>query len=167
MLVSISTEASLFCLFPASLTLLNLTCHQTFPSPIRGSRRRLCEGVARENSCIKRQNSAVASAKVMQARQLASITRTLLSMSQGKGPMCRLMTRVMYALFESRISWCDKLKIMSILRYELEFWLLGLEQFRSQPIWRTAAVVRVVYSDASELKAWSICCTGSVVPQTS
>ena len=47
-------------------------------------RRRSCEGVAGENSCIKRQNSAVASAKVVQARQLASITGTLLSMSQGK-----------------------------------------------------------------------------------
>ena len=99
---------------------------------------------------LKEKIARVASAKVVQARQLASITGTLLSMSRGIGPMCRLMTRAMYALIESRVSWCDRLKITSEARYELEFWLSGLERFRSQPIWRTAAAVRVVYSDASD-----------------
>ena len=103
-------------------------------------------------AALKEKIATVASAKVVQARQLASITGTLLSMSRGIGPMCRLMTRAMYALIESRVSWCDRLKITSEARYELEFWLSGLERFRSQPIWRTAAAVRVVhvYSDASD-----------------
>ena len=101
-------------------------------------------------AALKDKIAVVAKAKMVQARHLASITGTLLSMSMGIGPVCRLMTRAMYALIESRMLWCNNLKVTSEVRSELEFWLLGLETFKSRPIWCSPAAVRVVYSDASD-----------------
>ena len=99
---------------------------------------------------LKDRIAALAKADYVQARHLASITGTLLSMSLGVGPVSRLMTRSMYALIESRVSWCDQLRVTREARGELEFWLSGLEVFKSQPIWHSPSAVRVVYSDASD-----------------
>ena len=94
--------------------------------------------------------AAVAKADYVQARHLASITGTLLSMSLGISPVSHLMTRAMYALIESKVSWCDQLSVTGEVRYELEFWMSGLEKFKSQPFWHSPSAVRVVYSDASD-----------------
>ena len=99
---------------------------------------------------LKHSMASVAAAGQVQARHLASITGTLLSMSLGIGPVSRLMTRAMYALIESRVSWCEQLSLTREVRCELEFWMSGLEKFKSQPIWHSPSAVRVVYSDASD-----------------
>ena len=101
-------------------------------------------------AALKDKIAAIAAAGQVQARHLASITGILLSMSLAVGPVSRLMTRAMYALIESRVSWCDQLSVTGEVRYELEFWMSGLEKFKSQPIWHSPSAVRVVYSDASD-----------------
>ena len=101
-------------------------------------------------AALKDSMASVATAGQVQARHLASITGTLLSMSLGIGPVSRLMTRAMYALIESRVSWCEQLSVTREVKYELEFWMSGLEKFKSQPIWHSPSAVRVVYSDASD-----------------
>ena len=60
------------------------------------------------------------------------------------------MTHSMYALIESRMSWCEMLRITRELRNEFKFSLTGLETFKSQLIWHRPSTVRVVYSDASD-----------------
>ena len=68
------------------------------------------------------------------------------------GPVRRLMMQAMYALIESRVSWCDQLRLTGEARYKLEFWLSGLESFRAQPICRSPSAVREVHSDASDMR---------------
>ena len=94
--------------------------------------------------------SAVAAQKYVHARELASVTGKLIAMSLGIGPVSRLMTRAMYALIESRSSWCDKLVLNEEVKREIEFWVSGLKMFNSQPIWHRPSAVRIVYSDASD-----------------
>ena len=53
------------------------------------------------------------------------------AMGLGIGPVCRFMTRSLYAVVQERVNVilspeaCD----------ELTFWLSGLEDYNSQPIW--------------------------------
>ena len=60
------------------------------------------------------------------------------------------MTRGMYALLESRVSWWESLEISPDARQELEFWRACMSDYNCQPIWHSPSAVRVVYSDASD-----------------
>ena len=86
----------------------------------------------------------------MCARQLASVIGTIFSMSLAVGPVSRFMTRSMYMLLDSRLSWRDMLKITPDARQEHGFWKACLADYNSQPIWHSPSAVRVVYSDASD-----------------
>ena len=92
---------------------------------------------------------AVAKLKYIQARELGSVTGTLMSMNLAIGRVSCLMTWMMYGLIESVVSWCDKLMITDQARSEIECLLLRLESLNSQPVWREPSVVRIAYSDAS------------------
>ena len=70
-------------------------------------------------AALKDKIATVAGAELVQARHLASITETLLSMSLGIGPVCRLMTPGRYAFIESITFWSYQLKLMSEVRNEL------------------------------------------------
>ena len=83
------------------------------------------------------------------ARSIASVTGKIISMSLAIGPVSRLMTRSLYALLNSRQSWCGKLPLSQEAKSELQFWLEGLETWNGQGIWHSPAAIRVVYTDAS------------------
>ena len=85
-------------------------------------------------AALKIRIAAIMSANYVQVRHLASITGTLLLMSIRIDPGSYLMTRAMYALTESRVSWCDQLRLTEEAKSELEFWLSRLERFRTQLI---------------------------------
>ena len=51
------------------------------------------------------------------------------------------MTRSMYTLLESRAS---------LAQHVIKFWIEGLGQYNSQPIWYTPSAIRIAYTDASE-----------------
>lgn len=72
-------------------------------------------------------------------------------MSLALGPVARLMTRCMYAVLESRMSWCDMLDVTDGVREELRFWTQSLVTFNGQPIRYKPSALRVVYSDASNV----------------
>ena len=63
------------------------------------------------------------------ARQLAGVIGTIISMSLAIGPVSRFMTRSIYMLLESRLSWWDMLKITPDARQELEFWKASLADY--------------------------------------
>ena len=86
----------------------------------------------------------------IQARQLASIVGSIISMGLAVGPLTRFMTRSMYALLNSRQSWSTMLTISSEAQQEMLFWWDCLAVHCGQPIWHSPSAVQVVYSDASE-----------------
>ena len=83
------------------------------------------------------------------ARNLASVIGKITSMAVAVGPVSRLMTRSLYALLNSRQSWCSQLPLSQEAKSELQFWLTSLEAWNGQGIWHSPAAVRVVYTDAS------------------
>ena len=87
---------------------------------------------------------------MLPARSFASITGKLISMSIALGPVARLMTRSLYALINTRCSWCHVLLISSEAKAELQFWINQLEEFNYQGIWYSPSTIRLVYSDTSD-----------------
>ena len=83
------------------------------------------------------------------ARQIASVAGTIMSMSLALGSVSRLMTRSMYAVINSRKSWCQKLGLTKEAQDEVEFWLARISEFNGQDIWQKPSALRLVYSDAS------------------
>ena len=70
-------------------------------------------------SCLQR--------SVISARELASITGQIISMSCAVGNLTRLSTRSCYLSIEQRTSWDDLLCISSELRRELSFWINSID----------------------------------------
>ena len=85
------------------------------------------------------------------AKQIASLVGKIISMSMALGPIARFMTRSLYALLESRDTWCDLLEVTPEARVEMEFWKISLSLYNGQPIWCKPSAVAVVYSDASDI----------------
>ena len=86
----------------------------------------------------------------VKAKFLASMLGKIMSMSITFRPVSRFMTRSLYAVMESRQSWCEPLQLSEEAKAELYFWSTSLEVYNAQPIWHSPSAVRVVYSDASE-----------------
>ena len=99
---------------------------------------------------LYKQLEEAAKRETIQARCLASIIGKIISMSLGLGPVARLQTRSMYAVLNSRQSWCQFLRISHEAEMELRFWLGQLKCFNGQNIWHSPSAIRVVYSDASD-----------------
>ena len=82
-------------------------------------------------------------------RHLASIVGQIISMGLAVGPVARLRSRYTYDILNQRRSWFDRVRLSCEAREELDFWKNNIEFFNGQPIWFTAGVTRVAYSDAS------------------
>jgi len=59
------------------------------------------------------------------------------------------MMRSLYAVLNSRISWCAQLQLSEEAKQELKFWLTRIQHFNGQNLWPKPSAVRVVYSAAS------------------
>ena len=88
-------------------------------------------------------------ARLLPAKQLASLIGKIMSMSPALGSVTRLMTHSLYAALDSRIGWCHKLLLPDEALQEIEFWHSEIANFNGKHIWPKPSVVRVVYSDAS------------------
>ena len=88
----------------------------------------------------------------LHAKLLASVVERLISMGLAVGPISRFMymMRSLYAVLETRQSWCDRLILTPEAQAELNFWASSLADYTVLPIWRSPSAVRVVYSDASD-----------------
>ena len=85
----------------------------------------------------------------LKARDLASITGKIISMSLALGPVSRLMTRSMYALLNTKEHRRQSLTITPEVKEELQFWINQVDHINGKEIWHSPSAVRVVYSDAS------------------
>ena len=88
-------------------------------------------------------------AKSAGAKQIASITGSIISMSLALGSVSGLMTRSLFAVLNTRISWWQKLGLTKQARDEVGFWLARISEFNGQNIWPKPSALRIVYSDAS------------------
>ena len=88
--------------------------------------------------------------KLVPAKQLASVVGSIISMGLAIGPVSRFMTRSLYTLLNTKLSWWEMLEVTPEAHQELEFWKACLDDYNCQPIWHSPSAVRVVYSDASD-----------------
>ena len=68
-------------------------------------------------------------------------------MSVAIGPVARLVTKGLYALFNTRVSWFQALPLSEEPRAELLFWNTEIQRFNGQ---NTSALRVVIYTDASD-----------------
>ena len=60
------------------------------------------------------------------------------------------MTRALYALLSTRVSWSQVLPLSDEARSEIQFWQTEIQSFNGQNIWVGTSALRVVYTDASD-----------------
>jgi len=83
------------------------------------------------------------------AKQIASVVGTIVSMSLALGRVTHLITRSLYAVLNSRESWCQRLTLTKEIQDEVKFWLVRVSEFNGQNIWPKPSALHVVYSDVS------------------
>jgi hypothetical protein len=86
-------------------------------------------------------------------RQLARIVGSIISLVIAVGPLCRLFTRQMYFIIESRsVGWDQTVMLAPPVLEELRFWFTNLDQVNGYSI-RTplSTSTLTVYTDASEV----------------
>ena len=84
------------------------------------------------------------------ARDLASITGQVISMTCAIGNVARLFTRKCYAAIERRTSWAQPLNVSAAIRDELSFWLSNIDTFNGRAMSPKSSAVGVVYSDVND-----------------
>ena len=84
------------------------------------------------------------------ARDLASITGQVISMTCAVENVARLFTRSCYAAIERRTSWAQPLNVSAEIRDELSFWLSNIDTINGRVMSPKSSAVGVVYSDASD-----------------
>ena len=100
-------------------------------------------------SKLKRKLQEIKNAKLVSARQIASVAGTIISMSLALGSISRLMTRSLYAVLNNRISWYQMFSLTKEALKEIDFWAERISQFNGQNIRPKPSALRLVYSDAS------------------
>ena len=66
------------------------------------------------------------------------------------GPVASLMTRGLYALLNTRQSWCETPPVTDDARSEVHFGPTETSKFNGQNIWVGPSALTVVYTDASQ-----------------
>ena len=89
--------------------------------------------------------------KYLGVREMASIVGKIISMCLALGPITRFMTRSLYSVINAWQSWCQMVSVSPEAHLELNFWLSNLQRYNGQNIWHSPSVVRIVYSDASNV----------------
>ena len=96
----------------------------------------------------------IAKEKLVSAKFIAKLIGSIISMSLGVDPVCRLRTRMLYREVQKAISWDKKFFISVEAKKEVAFWYYYFHKYNGQPIWPSSPIISVLtYSDASSL-AW-------------
>ena len=85
----------------------------------------------------------------MSACYLASLIGKIMSMALALGPVTRLVTRIQYAVLNSKAVWCQRLVLTPKAIVELKIWAQEITNFNDQHIWPQPSAAWLVYSDAS------------------
>ena len=92
--------------------------------------------------------------KLVSARFIAKLIGSIIPMSLGVGPVCRLRTRMLYREVQKSVSWDKKFSVLMEAKEEVAFWYHCFHKYNGQPIWLSSPKISVLtYSDASSL-AW-------------
>ena len=84
------------------------------------------------------------------ARELASITGQVISMTCAVGNVARLFTTNCYAAIEHRTSWAKPLNVPAAIHDKLSFWLSNIDTINSRVMSHKSSAVGVAYSGASD-----------------
>ena len=84
---------------------------------------------------IEKLQEVIALEGAVSARLLASIVGQIISIGMAIGSITRLLTRYMYKLINSRISWRDEFHLSENAEEELLFWKGSISHYNGQPIW--------------------------------
>ena len=77
----------------------------------------------------------------LRARDLASITGKINSMSLAIGPVSRLMTRSTYSLLSTRKHWNQSLTLTPEVKEEVQFWISQIDLINGKEIWHSPSAV--------------------------
>ena len=89
--------------------------------------------------------------RTIQVRQLAGVVGQIIATKLALGNIVRLRTRFCYQAINNCRTWSDNLNMSQPALEELSFWKSSLRHFNGKKLIERASVVRVVYSDASEV----------------
>jgi len=90
-------------------------------------------------------------------KRVASVAGKIISLSNCVGNVARLMSRNLYSLINSSLSWSDYVKLSDEVVTELKFWQENLCKCNGVPIWPlTGRPTRIVFSDASSVGCGSV-----------
>lgn len=118
-------------------------CHSQFAQgTIHIPERRLAKLKGLLTTCLNR--------SYVLARELASITGQIITMSCAVPNLTRLLTRTCYAAIEAATHWDHQIFISPAIRYKLQFWLDNIDAINGRPMSPKSSAVAVVYSDASD-----------------
>ena len=93
--------------------------------------------------------------KLVSARFIAKLMGSIISVSLGVGPVCRLWTRMLYREVQKLFLGIKKFFISMEAKEEVAFWYYSFHKYNGQPIWPSSPKISVLtYSDASSL-AWN------------
>ena len=90
-------------------------------------------------------------------KKLAGVAGQITSMSNGVGPVSRLMTRNLYFCIETRFSWFSNIVLSTEAENELEFWSKELVELNGCPHSLERKYAKIIFSDASDSGFGSIC----------
>ena len=90
-------------------------------------------------------------------RYLASMLGKIIFMSLAFGPVSRLMTRSLYAVLESRLSWSRPLQFSPHAKAELAFWSSELRTYNAQPTWHSPSAVKSGLFRCERHRFWGLC----------
>ena len=87
---------------------------------------------------------------ILPARQLASVTGSIISNMLVFGNVCKLMTKSLHRALDRRHGWDSCVELDPCARKELEFWKNNVSNLNSRSFLNTVRKPsRIVYSDAS------------------
>ena len=85
------------------------------------------------------------------AKDLASLIGLIISLAACVGNVTRIMTRSLYEVLDSKVSWYSRVKLTDLAMQEILFWKHNAQSLNGRPAWVTETKLsKIVYSDASD-----------------
>ena len=94
----------------------------------------------------------VSSSRIVTARMLAQVTGRIISCMLVFGHICKIMTKALHSVIDSRAYWNARVSLTTEAISELNYWSANARALNSRPfVYPVNIPHRIVYSDASEV----------------
>lgn len=105
----------------------------------------------------------MSSSRKVTARMLAQVTGRIISCMLVFGHICKIMTKALHSVIDSRAYWNARVVLTIEATSELSFWSVNARAFNSRPFLYPSNIPRhIVYSDASQVACASYVCVQGV-----